>query len=289
MDLEEVGKAAEVAPDFWIIATRHRPGLSKQMFEINNRCIVFKLVDRDGPVLMALNQTDPIAIPAVKALERSTGLTVRYLVSPGSGHHLQIEPWHAAFPDATVYLGPTRIPRTAHGKKLLAMPRVQVTTLDDPFPQFHGQVEFTQFQGLHGLNDGPSPAEGAKDNFWFMLRVMREMMRVSDPTDELWLCHVPTATIVGGENLGWMYGKADLAKEGMMARSMLKADRIYVQTGPRKVADRAKVEASWKRILGWPCKTVMTFHDVTKFAFSDGAALALREAVREAGQLPKTA
>jgi hypothetical protein len=289
IEREQPGRAAEVAPGFWVVPTRHRPGLSKQMFEINNRCLVFRLQDREGPVLLAVNQTDPVAIPVVKEIEQQTGLKMRYLVSPGGGHHLQIEPWHAAFTDATVYVGPTRIPRTEHGRHLMSLPRVQVTPLDDPFPQFRGQIEFTQFQGLLGLHDGKSPGEGGKDNLWYVLRIFREMMRVSDPIDELWLCHVPSRTVVGGENLGWMYGAADLAKEGMMARSMLKADQIYVQTGPRKVGDKAKVEASWRRILAWPCDAVMTYHDVTGFAFRADAANALRDAVRVAGQLPASA
>ena len=103
LEEEAPGKAVPVADGFWIIATRHRPGLSKRMFEINNRCLVFRLQDRDGPVLMAVNQTEPIAIPVVRELEQQTGSKVRYLVSPGGGHHLQIEPWHAAFPDALTF------------------------------------------------------------------------------------------------------------------------------------------------------------------------------------------
>jgi len=285
IEREATGKTAEVAPGFWVIATRHRPGLSKQMFEINNRCIVFRLQDRDGPVLMAVNQTAPVAIPLVKELEQQTGLKVRYLVSPGGGHHLQIEPWHAAFPDADVYVGPTRIPHTDHGRKLMALPRVKTTEIESPFPQFHGQVEFTQFVGIGGLRDGKSPGEGGRDNLLFMFRVMREMMRPDDPTDELWLCHLPTGTVVGGENLGWMYTAAARAKEGFMARSMLKADRIYIQTDARKVLDKEKVAASWRRVLAWPCGAVMSFHDVTGYAYREDAQAALRSAIRAAGQL----
>src|SRR4051794_16671758 len=61
LDREAFGKAAEVADGFWIIATRHRPGLSRKMFEINNRCLVFRLQDPQagGPVLLVANAVDP--------------------------------------------------------------------------------------------------------------------------------------------------------------------------------------------------------------------------------------
>src|SRR2546430_1400534 len=99
MERETPGKAAEVATGFWILATKHRPGLSRHMFEINTRCLVFRLDDRTAgrPVLAVFNAVDPSAIAEVQALEVRTGLPVRYIVSPGGGHHLQIEPWHAAF------------------------------------------------------------------------------------------------------------------------------------------------------------------------------------------------
>jgi hypothetical protein len=184
-----------------------------------------------------------------------------------------------------VYVGPTRIPRTAHGRTLMALPRVKQTSLDDPFPQFRGQLELTQFQGLAGLRDGQAPGEGGQDNVFYLLRIMREMMRIDDPIDELWLCHVPTATIVGGENLGWMYTAEARAREGMMARSMLKADQVYLQTQARKVRDKDKVAASWRRILTWPCRAVMTYHDVTGYAYTENAEAALRSAIRAAGQL----
>jgi hypothetical protein len=98
---ETYGKAVQVWDGVWLIATRHRPGLSRHMFEVNNRCLVFRLEDRaaGGPVLLVVNAVDPAeAIPEVKRLERETGLGVRYLLSPGGGHHLMMAPWHEQFP-----------------------------------------------------------------------------------------------------------------------------------------------------------------------------------------------
>ena len=43
------------------------------------------------PVLAVVNAVDPRgAIPEVRRLERETGLPVRYIVSPGGGHHLHM-------------------------------------------------------------------------------------------------------------------------------------------------------------------------------------------------------
>ena len=76
---ESPGKAAQVFDGIWLIATRHRPGLSKQMFEINNRCFVFRLQDQQAnkPVLVVVNAVDPATgIPEVRRIEHETGLRV---------------------------------------------------------------------------------------------------------------------------------------------------------------------------------------------------------------------
>src|SRR5256885_4708267 len=103
MERETPGKAAEVATGFWILATKHRPGLSRHMFEVNNRCFVFRLNDAGRPVLAVVNAVDPaVGIPEVRRLALETGLPVRYVISPGGGHHLMLEPWHQQFTEAQV-------------------------------------------------------------------------------------------------------------------------------------------------------------------------------------------
>ena len=102
----------------WLLATQHRPGLSKHMFEVNNRCFVFRLNDptAGGPVLVVVNAVDPVVgIPEVRRLEHETGLTVRYILSPGGGHHLMLPAWREQFTQAQVLVGPSasRAPPTA--------------------------------------------------------------------------------------------------------------------------------------------------------------------------------
>ena len=47
---------------------------------------------------------------------------------------------------------------------------------------------------------------------------MMKVMKAVDPSDELWLFHRATGTVLAGENLAWMYPKADLERAAFMAK-----------------------------------------------------------------------
>lgn len=286
---ETPGKAVQVFDGVWLIATSHRPGLSRHMAEVNNRCFVFRLFDQKAgkQVLLVVNAVDPAqAIPEVRRLERETGLAVSAVVSPGGGHHLHMPAWHAEFQQARMLLGPVRIPRTGNGAKLMRLPRVETMDLENPLPEFRGQLDAVLFHGLLAHGDRPSPAEGGSDSkLAFMTGMMRFMVTAPrDPIDELWLYHVPSQTVIGGENLEWQYPAAALRKAPMMLRGMLKPDRVALFTAPRKVGDAGQVAACWRRILAWPCRTLMTYHDVFGHAFVGDGRAALGAAVAAARQ-----
>jgi hypothetical protein len=82
---ETPGRAVRVAEGFWILATQHHPGGSRSFPEINNRCLIFELVEAGARLLLVINALDPSAIAEVKRIERETGLAVRYVLSPGGG------------------------------------------------------------------------------------------------------------------------------------------------------------------------------------------------------------
>jgi hypothetical protein len=286
---ETRGKAVAVFDGVWLIATRHRPGLSKHMFEINNRCFVFRLFDQRAgkPVLLVVNGVDPEqAIPEVRRIERETGLAVSAIVSPGGGHHLLLEPWHAEFQHARVLVGPVRIPRTGNGAKLMKLPRVQALDLADPFPEFRGQLDAVLFHGLLAHRDRLSPAEGGKDSkLAFMADMVRFMVTAPrDPIDELWLHHVASQTVIGGENLTWQYPASAMRDAPMMLKGMVKPDKVAIFTAPRKVGDADQVATCWRRILSWPCRTLMTYHDAVGHAFVGDGRAALGAAVAAAKQ-----
>jgi len=293
LELETFGQARELFDGFWIIATKHRPGLSKQVFECNNRCAVFRLFDNaaGASCLVVVNGVDPKqAIPEVKRLERETGLEVRYVISPGGGHHLHMPAWHDAFTKAKILFCPIRAPGTSNGRKVMELPRVEVMNLEDPLPQFRGQLDAVIFHGLVGPSDERTPAEGGSDSLFAMMRTMVKVMRARTPADELWLHHAASGTVLAGENLAWFYPRGAYEKAGFMAKQMVKPDKLWIWSLPRRVADPAVVDACWRRILAWPARTVMTFHDVVGTAghVGDGAGAgqaALRAAVEASGQL----
>lgn len=222
----------------------------------------------------------------MKRLEKDTGLSVRYVLSPGGGHHVLLPPWVEAFPRASVLVGPDRIPRTQSGKQLLSMPRVSTFDPNAVLPQFEGQLEFISFRGLFGAPDHKSPGEGGSDGFPMMLNLMFSMMfRMKDPVDELWTFHVPTRTLIGGENLGWMYPKSTHATLPMMLKGMITPDSVYLFKDARKVADAKVVDACWRKVLEWPAETVLTYHDPPGHGFQGDGRAALEAAARGARQI----
>jgi hypothetical protein len=284
---EEWNRAVEVAPGFWIIATRHRPGGSRHNPEINNRCLVFRLHDDSAggePVLLVANATDVVAIPEVRRIADETGAPVRYLIAAGAGHSLHLAEWHDRLPEVLVLVGPARIPRIAAGKKLAGSPRFKVFAQDDPLPMFHGQLEAVNFDSLGGFRETVTPLEGGSDSAFGMIKTMATNMPPKDPHDELWLHHVPSRTVIGGENLGWNLSKRDLAAMGFMLRMMMKAEQVYIMTGPRPPLDKARVREHWRKILAWPAENVLSYHDTLGTGQIGGGQAALRVAVEKAKQ-----
>ena len=288
LERETAGKAVEVADGFWMLATRHRPGLSRRMFEINNRCLIFRLKEPSGPaVLLVANAVDPAqSLDEVRRLEKETGLPVRYVLSVGGGHHLHMDAWIDAFPNAKFLLPPVRVPRTRHGRQLMQKPNVAAMNLDDPLPQFRGQLDAVIFHGLVGFHDHMTPAEGGSDGPLAMMKMMLTMMRgPNDPVDELWLRHAASGTVIAGENLAWYYPADEFKKLPFMGRQMLKPDKVWLMGMARKPKEPAVVSACWQKILAWPMETLMTYHDPPTRAVTADPRAALEGAAREAKQL----
>ena len=284
---EAWNRAVEVAPDFWIIATHHRPGGSRHTPDINNRCLIFRLSDAsagNAPVLVVVNAVDPVVLPEVRRIEKETGAPIRYLIAPGAGHSLNLAAWHDALPSVLVLVGPVRIPRIAAGKKLAGSPRFKVFDAGDPLPMFHGQLEAVNFDGIGGFRESVSPKEGGKDSALTFFKVMLTNMPPKDPHDELWLYHVASRTVIGGENLGWNLSKGDHGKMAFMFRMMMKPERVMVMTGARPVLENEKVRAHWRNILAWPAENVLSLHDTLGTGQIGGGQATLKAAVDRSKQ-----
>jgi hypothetical protein len=283
LERETWDQAVEVADGFWIIATRHHPAFMKAAPKVNNRCFILRLTDDGRDVLLVVNAVDPRAIPEVRRIERKTGLQVEHIVSGGGGHHLFLPAWRDEFREATVHVCPIRIPNTPSAKPLMTGPRVQLLDIDNPLPQFAGQLDVVIFHGLHGIRDTPTPFESGKEPSVFAL--LKSIFAVDYPTDELWIHHVATGTVLVGENLGWMLSKKSYDSFSLLMRSFLKPEAVYVQTQSRKVADKATVEACWKRVTSWPSKTLIGYHEPVGEGFVGDAQQALIDAARAAKQM----
>lgn len=111
------------------------------------------------------------------------------------------------------------------------------------------------------------------------------LFHCDDPVDELWLYHRASSTIIGGENLGWMYPRDALRAQPFMIRQMVKPDAVYIMTMPRRVSDAEAIATCWQRVLAWDARTLMTYHDPPGHAFVGDARAALTNAARAVKQL----
>ena len=134
--------------------------------------------------------------------------------------------------------------------------------LGDPLPQFRGQLDAVLFHGLVGPADHQSPGEGAPDTRFGMISGWQVHDRAEDdPVDELWLHHVPSRTVIAGENLAWYYPPGRLRGQPFMLRVMIKPDQVCIWTSPARWATRGG-RGVLAPLLAWPARTLMTYHDV---------------------------
>ena len=70
-----------------------------------------------------------------------------------------------------------------------------------------------------------------------------------------------------------------------MMRVQMKADTVYIMPGVRKVADKARVAAAWRRVLEWPGENLIGYHDPPRGVFTGDVRAALTAAVRRVKQL----
>jgi hypothetical protein len=283
---ERPGAMTEVFDGFWVLSTMQLTNGSKWFPATNSRTLVFRLQDKGTPVLVVVLAVEPAAIPEVRALADSTGLPVTYVISPSGRRHLFMRQWHDAFPGAQILLCPTRTPRTANGKALMELERVSTMNPDDPLPQFEGQLDAVLFRGLSTLPDSLSPIEGGPDSLWTTMKAAfrTKTGRNNDPVDDLWLRHAASSTVIGGENLGWMYPADVLRQQPIMLRAVVKPDAVYIVTDARPVADPTVVAGCWDRILSWPARTLISYHDAPGYSRQNGCQEELRQAVVNVNQ-----
>jgi len=95
-------------------------------------------------------------VQQLKQLEISTQSTVRYIISPGDGHHLFLANYEAHFPEAKIYVFAGRT-MDEHPEKS----NWNIIDLENPFPEFkEHNIHFYIFKGLRRpppYDDRPKP------------------------------------------------------------------------------------------------------------------------------------
>ena len=150
---EDWDRAVQFFDGCWVIANLHNPSLNRTM-EVNNRTFVFRLKNKSNDdVLFVFGCAGQPAIDAVKTLERETGLKVAWVVSNGGAHHLFLDLWYQAFPDARIPIPAKRIPFTRNGERLKAKHADRWELLEGPRPkqiadEFGDQIDVVIFDQL---------------------------------------------------------------------------------------------------------------------------------------------
>ena len=259
------------------VATRHRPGLSKHMFEINNRCFVFRLYDQQAgrQVLLVVNGVDP-----AQAIPKSAASSGRP-AWPSA-------PWYrrAAATTCTSSPGTRRSRRRscswsrahpAHRERRQANeaadasrpgPRRSVSAISRPA----GRRVVPRARARPTIR----ARRGGEDTASYMGRMLRFMFtNQKDPVDELWLHHVASQTVIGGENLTWYYPASALRGAPMMLKSMVKPDG-WRSSPARKVADPRR----WRLLAPDPVVAVPNADDLSRRPGTRSWATAARRSPR---------
>jgi len=135
----------------WVILFTEEIDLSGPEPYGNHRVFVFRLEEGGRSVLFVANPTRvcPGLFDAVRALEAEAGCPVKHVMSISGFHHLHMAEWARAFPAASHWFPPARIPRTTNGKMLLAEGLARPPEdAKDPFPQLAGEMAFVYLSGF---------------------------------------------------------------------------------------------------------------------------------------------
>ena len=165
LDDEQPGKAINAADGVWVIATKHRPGFNRHMFEINNRTVVFRAArpepgaagaaggqrQRPGPG-GERGSPDRTRDRAAREVRRVAGRRP----SPDAGPLARGVP-RGPDPGAA----DPHPPHRTTGRKLMKLPRVVKMDLTTPLPQFRGELDAVLFHGLVGGATTSAPARAA--------------------------------------------------------------------------------------------------------------------------------
>ena len=289
----EMGRATsdcrprKVDEDVWTQCSNHGPGEKPKPVSVTNRSIIYRLrPSRGAPFLAVLNGlwVDEAAdqpFKGLRALEHETGAKIRYILSPGTGHHLSLPAYARAFPQAQVCVAEGRIPR--ENPSLLEHSNVRVFRPDAP------PAELTEaglrIHVLQGLMEGPGTAKvqrlaGGRKGY------------VCNAVEELMVLHEPTGSITSGGHQWWYLpdGHKDIFQVPWMMKLVLNLMGLgfgYLRAGSSAcetnhafaIHDRAALQASCQEVLSWNFDKLLDIHAPPNTCPISGAKALFSEAL----------
>jgi len=241
----------KIAPDVWSLFSMHGGGNSRIAPKIPNRLLVFRVKDAAGKgSLIILNAIWPDEkndqpFAALRALSNELGAPIRYILNPGPEHHLSLDKYALAFPDARVCVAAGRIER--ENPALCALDNVETMTAGDALPELSRQ-------GFH-VHVWDGFMEGAILNrAQFRFGAKRG---TSEPT-VFW--HETSGSFLNGGH-GWFYW-AEADKQPWLIRKMMRLRKGEVVWSPvhYSVHDEKRCIESGKRILDWRFDNLLDLH-----------------------------
>ena len=220
LELEEIGK------EIW---TYEGSQVDFYGFPFPTRMTLIRLAGGDLWVHSPENLTDQLQ------QELATLGTVRYLISPNKLHHLFLEQWMAAYPDALTYSAPG-----------LAQKRKDIQFAEElsdyPDRRWSREVEQTIFRGSPSMEEVVFYHRSSKT------LILTDLIENFDPRTLNW----------------WQRGLARLAGTVHPHGKMPLDWRLTFLLGSKE-----KARASLRRIMAWDIQNVVLSHGKCVFGFGD--------------------
>jgi hypothetical protein len=308
---EDWDKPVKFFDKSWVIASKHNPALNKAM-ELNNRTFVFQLKNKQGEeVLLVFGCGGATTIEAVRKIEKETGVNVGWVVSNGGAHHLFLDLWYKAFPDARILVPAKRIPFTRNGINLQEKYKDRWELIHGPKPEqlikeFGDQIDVVIFDQLFQYRDqnaaeiinSPQDHSSAPETlagFSLMMKFGKLFKDTSQPNDEVFLFHRASGLVIAGHNFqfaftpkGYTPPDKFVMKAGgfpmniMMGLMMPKGKFVsFFEGNPGPVADSKIHAEEWEAVLDWDIRAWTSSHNPPTICGPDMSGTEIKKAVRE--------
>lgn len=305
---EDWDTAAQIADGVWVVATRHSPGLASGL-ELNNRTFIFRLKNRnDEDQLLCFGCGNAATIAAVQEVEGETGIKVGWVVGNGGNHHLFLDLWYQAFPEARILIPAQRVPHTKNGKALAEKYADRWELMRGPKPQqlieaFGDQIDCVIFDQLLANKEPDADTGVAQDHRakstklsgFARLKLFSKVSKdFSQPTDEVFFFHRGTGLLIAGHNFQFIYrpkgykapARFKMQSGGFPLNILLKillpdgSFKSALEGQPAPIADSKVHAEEWEAVLDWDIRHWTSCHNPPQVVGPNLSGEEIKAAVR---------